>query len=776
MAGGSLQTVYCPPSTAIPINFIVETSLPPVALSLTRSKAFRRHSFGSLRQKLRVLQISSSLPKTKVQGKSSVTIDEDDRVPDQFLESNSISDFLRFKKRDTGIAERGGTGELQTAVVSYRKTFPWSLLNPFLEVDLFSTIHIADKEYFDTLQKRLDSYDCVLYEMLTTQDNLENKRNCVSARRIKASHSRSFSIVGFIQRKMAQILALDFQLDCLNYLADNWLHADLDFETFKMLQLEKGENLFTFARDMTLRSTEAFVQSASIPEDLDPWRTILLRASRVLPMPLVGFLIIGIACSPLENQVTEFSELEALFRFDIGTALKIFLAKRLTSEFTQSTAAVEENSVIIGERNRVATLALRTAIDCGHRRIALLYGAWSITKKEPNIQSLPFLRTLAEISGWPLNRTSSWLFRPVEQVSMDNHPWTLAQRTVRSRLGCFAAHRVERAEEELCVKREERSPTAFGSWILKWNADAEMEFWPEFLASSWGKEFVAGGLGGMAGVVAGHPFDTLRIHLQQPSSPSSPGSGRPSATALFRSILRTEGPAALYRGMAAPFASVAFQNAMAFQVYALLSRACDPGKNDEPPPTKALPWLVELIKIRLQLQTTNHHHRRTNPKGPLTIAKSILHTEGIRGIYRGFLITILRDAPAHGVYFWTYEYAREHIHPGCRTTGDESLATMLFAGGLAGVASWVCCYPLDVVKSRLQAESRPLGSQPPPRYNGIMDCFRKSVREEGFSVLWRGLGAAVTRAFVVNGAIFSAYELALRLLVNGSHRIRLEES
>ncbi|KAG0465379.1 hypothetical protein HPP92_019543 [Vanilla planifolia] len=434
MAGGSLQTVYCPFSAAIPINFIVETSLPPVALSLTRSKAFRRHSFGSLRQKLRVLQISSSLPKTKVHGKSSVTIDEDDRVPDQFLESNSISDFLRFKKRDTGVAERGGTGELQTAVVSYRKTFPWSLLNPFLEVDLFSTIHIADKEYFDTLQKRLDSYDCVLYEMLTTQDNLENKRNCVSARRIKASHSRSFSIVGFIQRQMAQILALDFQLDCLNYLGDNWLHADLDFETFKMLQLEKGENLFTFARDMTLRSTEAFVQSASIPEDLDRWRTILLRASRVLPMPLVGFLIIGIACSPLENQLTEFSELEALFRFDIGTALKIFLAKRLTSEFTQSTAAVEENSVIIGERNRVATLALRTAIDCGHRRIALLYGgghmpdlgrrlceefdmvpsrvqwitAWSITKKEPNIQSLPFLRTLAEISGWPLNRMQ-WL-------------------------------------------------------------------------------------------------------------------------------------------------------------------------------------------------------------------------------------------------------------------------------------------------------------------------------------------------------------------------------
>jgi hypothetical protein len=92
-----------------------------------------------------------------------------------------------------------------------------------------------------------------------------------------------------------------------------------------------------------------------------------------------------------------------------------------------------------------------------------------------------------------------------------------------------------------------------------------MEFWPEFLASSGGHEFVAGGVGGMAGVLAGHPLDTLRIRLQQPPPPASPGItaarvGRPpSAAALLRGIVRAEGPSALYRGMAAPLASVAFQ-------------------------------------------------------------------------------------------------------------------------------------------------------------------------------------------------------------------------
>ncbi|KAF6176318.1 hypothetical protein GIB67_011107 [Kingdonia uniflora] len=296
-----------------------------------------------------------------------------------------------------------------------------------------------------------------------------------------------------------------------------------------------------------------------------------------------------------------------------------------------------------------------------------------------------------------------------------------------------------------------------------------MDFWPEFLAKSWGREFVAGGFGGMAGVVSGYPLDTLRIRLQQPNNTTS-------AFNLLRGIITSEGPSALYRGMCAPLASVTFQNAMVFQVYAVLSRAFDSStSNMDPPPFKCVAMAgvgtgalqsmllspVELIKIRLQLQSSN-----SNRQGPIKLAKDIIRREGLRGIYRGLVITVLRDAPAHGAYFSTYEYTREKLHVGCRKSGEESLTTMLVAGGLAGVASWVCCYPLDVVKSRLQAQD-----QSQPKYQGIVDCFRKSVRDEGYSVLFRGLGTAVARAFMVNGAIFAAYEITLRLLF-GNHETK----
>ncbi|KAF7814266.1 mitochondrial arginine transporter BAC2 [Senna tora] len=303
-----------------------------------------------------------------------------------------------------------------------------------------------------------------------------------------------------------------------------------------------------------------------------------------------------------------------------------------------------------------------------------------------------------------------------------------------------------------------------------------MDFWPEFLASSWGREFVAGGFGGIAGIISGYPLDTLRVRQQS--------SDTGSAFTILRHVVGKEGPSALYRGMAAPLASVTFQNAMVFQIYAVFSRAFDTSLSPNDPPsykgvalggvsTGALQSLllspVELVKIRLQLQNTAKL-TESPQKGPLQVAKTIWRKEGLKGMYRGLGITVLRDAPSHGFYFWTYEYMREQLHPGCRKSGQETLNTMLIAGGLAGVASWVCCYPLDVIKTRLQAQT-----PSSLKYRGILDCIGKSVKAEGYGVLWRGLGTAVARAFVVNGAIFSAYEIALRCLFSNGC-IQMEET
>ncbi|OIW17139.1 hypothetical protein TanjilG_21116 [Lupinus angustifolius] len=178
---------------------------------------------------------------------------------------------------------------------------------------------------------------------------------------------------------------------------------------------------------------------------------------------------------------------------------------------------------------------------------------------------------------------------------------------------------------------------------------------------------------------------------------------------------------------------------------------------------------VELVKIQVQLRGicgTKLPPSRSC-KGPIRVVQNIWKNEGLVGMYRGLFITMIRDAPSHGVYFWTYEYMKEQLHPGCRKNCDESLNTMLVAGGLAGVTSWVFCYPFDVVKTRLQAQT-----PSSLKYKGIFDCFAKIVREEGHAALWRGVETAVARAFVVNGAIFAAYEATLRIMFNNYNQTR----
>ncbi|MCJ1302761.1 hypothetical protein MMC08_005566 [Hypocenomyce scalaris] len=63
------------------------------------------------------------------------------------------------------------------------------------------------------------------------------------------------------------------------------------------------------------------------------------------------------------------------------------------------------------------------------------------------------------------------------------------------------------------------------------------------------------------------------------------------------------------------------------------------------------------------------------------------------------------------------------------------------AGAVAGVSEILTMYPLDVVKTRVQLQQgKGVGSE---GYNGMLDCFRKIIKNEGFSRLYRGITAPI---------------------------------
>lgn len=264
-------------------------------------------------------------------------------------------------------------------------------------------------------------------------------------------------------------------------------------------------------------------------------------------------------------------------------------------------------------------------------------------------------------------------------------------------------------------------------------------------------------MGGCAGILVGHPFDTVKVHLQTQDFRNPKYR---STFHCFQSIIKKESFSGLYRGMSSPLGGVAIINAIVFGVYGNVQRRmAHPESLTSHFMAGALAGLaqsfvcspMELAKSRVQIQNSAAAY-----SSPLQCLLQIARTEGIRGVYRGLGITVAREMPGLGVYFVSYEMLT-------RTTSSEPISTLhvLLAGGLAGSISWVAIYPLDVLKSRLQVDSS-------GRYQGLLDCYRQSIREEGYSFLARGLNSTLLRAFPMNAATFGVVTWIFRLAGVGS--------
>ncbi|XP_076971857.1 solute carrier family 25 member 45 isoform X3 [Tamandua tetradactyla] len=258
------------------------------------------------------------------------------------------------------------------------------------------------------------------------------------------------------------------------------------------------------------------------------------------------------------------------------------------------------------------------------------------------------------------------------------------------------------------------------------------------------EEFVAGWISGALGLVLGHPFDTIKL-------------------------------LGFFKGMSFPIASIAVVNSVLFGVYsnALLAlTATSHHERRAQPPSYTHIFAAgcaggfvqsyflapfDLIKVRLQNQTEPRAGPGGPPpryRGPVHCVTSICREEGPRGLFRGAWALVLRDTPTLGVYFLTYEWlCRQYTSDG----QTPSSATILVAGGFAGITSWVSATPLDVIKSRLQMDGLKERA-----YQGVLDCMASSVRREGPGVFFRGLTINSARAFPVNAVTFLGYEYLLQ--------------
>jgi solute carrier family 25 (mitochondrial carnitine/acylcarnitine transporter), member 20/29 len=84
---------------------------------------------------------------------------------------------------------------------------------------------------------------------------------------------------------------------------------------------------------------------------------------------------------------------------------------------------------------------------------------------------------------------------------------------------------------------------------------------------------------------------------------------------------------------------------------------------------------------------------------------------------------------------------------------------------IGGAVGWLICYPLDLVKTRLQGDDLVK-----PQYRGTIHCTVTAYREGGIRIFGRGLGATLVRSFLVDGVIFLVYDLILERLLSPDQR------
>jgi len=293
---------------------------------------------------------------------------------------------------------------------------------------------------------------------------------------------------------------------------------------------------------------------------------------------------------------------------------------------------------------------------------------------------------------------------------------------------------------------------------------------------------LAGYLSGAIGIIIGNPLDLIKVRLQ--AGQSSIG----TAPRDFKNQFETT--SSLVRGAAAPILGYGALNAILFVAYnRTLMYLAQPTVTDPTNPVGVplyqiwfagavgglASWVVssptELVKCRAQLSSRD-------AVSSWSITKDILRRQGPRGLYFGGGVTSIRDSVGYGFYFWSYELCKRLVTMSEETSQPASMRILL-CGGIAGVVTWASVFPLDVIKTRLQAQTSPgallLGISPDRqtllrptpgdgRILSAIEITKEAYRLEGLRVFYRGLGICSLRAFMVNAVQWATYEWVMKTM------------
>ncbi|PRP82282.1 hypothetical protein PROFUN_06294 [Planoprotostelium fungivorum] len=153
---------------------------------------------------------------------------------------------------------------------------------------------------------------------------------------------------------------------------------------------------------------------------------------------------------------------------------------------------------------------------------------------------------------------------------------------------------------------------------------------------------------------------------------------------------------------------------------------------------------VDVISQRIMIQGQPGVPDRY--KNGIDGLRTILRQDGLRGLYRGYLATLVSHAPSNAIFWCTYTTTKTYLY----NTGYLSGVPLhALCAGTAGIVGGVSTNPMDVIKTRLQVMTKE-GKDGEKVSPSIKWVYRDLMSREGVRGFFRGC-----QARALNQACFS---------------------
>lgn len=173
---------------------------------------------------------------------------------------------------------------------------------------------------------------------------------------------------------------------------------------------------------------------------------------------------------------------------------------------------------------------------------------------------------------------------------------------------------------------------------------------------------------------------------------------------------------------------------------------------------------LEVVKTRVVVSRTNEYRG-----GVREIVRLAYKKGGIREFYRGFAPNMVGIVVYRGLEMGLYSTAQQSIMlyrmQVLKKTRHDAILNAAEVGMVGMAVSTVAqtvSYPLNVIRTRLQTQGTNGRAK---KYNGMVDCCVKMIRNKGVTSLFSGLTANYLKAVPASACTFVVFEWAQQLLV-----------